>query len=59
MRVSLEKECVMDRPREESGVRASGGVVPGLEVCLCVVKGEQVVWGGGAESVQKNYLLGW
>lgn len=27
-------------------------------MCLCVVKGEQAVWGGGAESVQKNYLLG-
>lgn len=36
MKVSLERECVMDRPREEFGVRASGGAVPGLEsVFMC------------------------
>lgn len=58
MKVSLGRECVMDRLREEFG---GGGVWrcrPGTGECVCVLKGECVVWGGRGESSCKNCPVG-
>lgn len=60
MKVSLERECVMDRLRKEFGGGGFWICSPETGESVCIVKGEYIVWGGRGESVQKNCVFwGW